>query len=113
MKFEKPNETTSFYKKVYDAVKKIPRGKVATYGQIAALAGNPLAARAVGRAMRETPQYLVIPCHRVIRKSGVMAPGYAFGGNGMQYKMLLQEGVAFKESGPVNMKKSLWKVGAV
>ncbi len=66
----------SFYNKVYDAVLKIPKGKVATYGQVAAAAGNGGAARAVGNALHVNPLFGVVPCHRVVNAKGMLAPGF-------------------------------------
>jgi methylated-DNA-protein-cysteine methyltransferase-like protein len=94
-----------FFSGVYKIVAQIPEGYVATYGQIAALLGNPLAARAVGDAMRRVPEYMDIPCHRVVNKTGAMAPGHAFGGVGRQRDMLEREGVIFKENGCIDMKR--------
>src|SRR5690242_1380080 len=96
-----------FCNRVYKVVANIPEGKVATYGQIAAMCGNPMAARAVGGAMRNTPGYIDIPCHRVVNKAGEMAPCEAFGGQGKQKEMLEKEGVIFKGNGYIDMKKSL------
>ena len=103
-------ERNAFYSKVYEIVALIPAGKVATYGQIAAMLGSPFAARAVGEAMRNTPEYLDIPCHRVVNKSGALAPDYVFGGSGRQRAMLRSEGVIFKENGGIDMKKSGWNI---
>ena len=61
---------TDFERAVYDAVKRIPEGKVATYGQIARLAGYPGSARAVGNALHKNPDEKNIPCHRVVNASG-------------------------------------------
>lgn len=83
----------SFSQKIYDAVRKIPRGSVATYGQIAALAGNGGAARAVGNALHKNPLPGVIPCHRVVSARGRLAPHFAFGGAGEQRRLLESEGV--------------------
>jgi len=102
----KPNK---FSMRVYAVVAGIPAGKVATYGQIAAYIGNPLAARAVGEAMRNTPAYLDIPCHRVVNKRGETAPGHAFGGSGKQRAMLEREGVLFKANGTIDMRECLWR----
>ncbi len=99
---------TEFFSGVYKIVARIPEGCVATYGQIAAMLGNPLAARAVGDAMRRVPEYVDIPCHRVVNRAGEMAPAYAFGGCCRQREMLEMEGVAFKENGCVDMRKHLW-----
>lgn len=98
-----------FFMKVYEIAAQIPPGKVATYGQIASKLGNPMAARIVGEAMRKTPEFLNIPCHRVVNKAGAMAPGYAFGGDFRQREMLEKEGVVFKEDGCIDMKKCLWR----
>lgn len=99
----------SFFEGVYRLAAQIPEGKVVTYGQLAAMLGYPMAARAVGQAMQRTPPYLDIPCHRVVNAAGQMAPGYAFGGTGNQREMLEREGVFFKENGSIDMKKSLWR----
>ncbi|HNX15463.1 MAG TPA: MGMT family protein [Oscillospiraceae bacterium] len=84
---------SAFYDRVYDAVKRIPKGRVATYGQIAAIAGNSRAARAVGWALHVNPQPGVIPCHRVINRFGKICEGFAFGGPEVQKRMLEEEGV--------------------
>ncbi len=85
----------TFKEKVYAITKKIPRGKVATYGQIAKLAGNAKAARAVGNAMKTNPFTPLVPCHRVVAADGHLT-GYS-GKNGVagKKKMLLAEGVTF------------------
>ena len=98
----------SFFEAVYRAVSAIPKGKVATYGQIAALAGRPRAARAVGTALHANPLPGVIPCHRVVNRAGRVAPGFAFGGPGIQRALLEEEGVAFTREGLVNMSACWW-----
>jgi methylated-DNA-protein-cysteine methyltransferase-like protein len=85
----------SFNSRVYDVVRRIPRGQVATYGQIAALAGNPRNARFVGYALHVNPEPGVIPCHRVVFRDGSLAPGFAFGGPDRQRALLEDEGVPF------------------
>ncbi|MDF2591438.1 MAG: hypothetical protein K0S75_904 [Clostridia bacterium] len=100
----------STFVKIYDIVSQIPVGKVATYGQIAALAGMPKGARVVGWAMRAVPENWVLPCHRVVNKAGNMAPEYAFGGQEVQRSLLIAEGVTFKINGLINMEESLWKL---
>lgn len=99
----------SYFGKVYDIVAKIPPGKVATYGQIAALTGNPRGARTVGWAMQSAPENLNLPCHRVVNRLGEMAPAYVFGGAENQRAMLEMEGITFKEDGRIDMSKHLWK----
>lgn len=84
-----------FNKRVYEVVRRIPKGKVATYGQVAALAGAPRNARFVGYALHSNPEPGVIPCHRVVFRDGSLAPGFAFGGPERQRFLLEEEGVAF------------------
>ena len=102
---------TSFNEEIYRLASQIPRGCVATYGQLAAMAGRPGAARAVGTAMAVTPPYRSIPCHRVIRSDGSLAPSYAFGGEDRQRELLLEEGVVFSGS-RVNIKASIWRISS-
>ena len=84
-----------FFARVYAAVKLIPRGLVASYGMIAAAVGAPKAARQVGWALHVNPDPSTIPCHRVVTKDGRCAPGFAFGGEGVQRELLAAEGVTF------------------
>ena len=93
---------------VYAIVARIPPGKVATYGQIAALLGNPWASRRVGQAMRDAPAGLDLACHRVVNSAGQMAPGDIFGGADAQRERLLAEGVIFKANGCVDLARSRW-----
>lgn len=88
----------TFYDRIYRAVQQIPRGKVATYGQIATMAGNGNAARAVGNALHINPAPGVIPCHRVVNSRGRLAPGFAFGGEDEQRRLLEAEGVEVVEN---------------
>ncbi|WP_126029817.1 methylated-DNA--[protein]-cysteine S-methyltransferase [Bifidobacterium callimiconis] len=85
----------TFSQRVYDVVRRIPRGRVATYGQVAALAGAPRSARFVGFALHSNPEPGVIPCHRVVFRDGSLAPGFAFGGPERQRALLEEEGVTF------------------
>lgn len=98
----------NFYERVYDAVCRIPKGKVATYGQIAMLAGSPRAARVVGTALHRNPRPGEIPCHRVVSRFGLCAPDFAFGGKEIQQGMLMDEGIAFDENGAIDLVKYLW-----
>ena len=88
----------TFYDRIYRAVQQIPRGRVATYGQIATMAGNGNAARAVGNALHINPAPGVIPCHRVVNARGRLAPGFAFGGEDEQRRLLEAEGVEVVEN---------------
>ena len=96
--------TDSPTKRIYEAVKKIPKGKVATYGQVAELAGNKKMSRAVGNALHKNPEPGVIPCHRVVNSKGELAGGFAFGGLGVQAKLLFEEGVETVD-GKVDLEK--------
>ena len=99
-----------FFRAVYRIVAQIPKGKVATYGQIADRLDRPLAARAVGDAMRCAPAHLELPCHRVVNQKGAMAPDYVFGSSEKQRAMLESEGVIFREDGCIDMKRCLWSL---
>ena len=83
----------SVFERIYAEVRRIPKGRVATYGQIAALAGNPRWSRVVGYALHVNPEPGVIPCHRVVDRNGRLSPAFAFGGVNMQEKLLAEEGV--------------------
>lgn len=96
------------FEKIYEQVKRIPEGKVATYGQIAALSGNPRWSQVVGYALHVNPEPGVIPCHRVVKKDGRIAEGFAFGGKNVQRDMLLSEGVTFTDAVRVDMEKCQW-----
>ena len=95
----------SFFDEVYMHVKNIPKGKVATYGQIAHLCGNPRASRAVGYALHVNPEPGVIPCHRVVNRMGYLSGGFAFGGIEVQKKILMEEGVFVDEENCVDLMK--------
>jgi methylated-DNA-[protein]-cysteine S-methyltransferase len=86
---------TDFAQKVYEITKQIPRGKVATYGQIATLAGSPGAARAVGMCMKHNLYAPVVPCHRVVGANGQLTGFSAKGGIAKKKSMLMTEGVTF------------------
>ncbi len=86
----------TFSDRVYKIVSKIPKGKVATYGQIAALAGNPKAARAVGLLMKKNPNAPIVPCHRVVASDGSLTGYSGKGGIKTKKQMLLSEGIVFK-----------------
>lgn len=96
--------TDSPTKRIYEAVKKIPKGHVATYGQVAAMAGNPKMSRAVGNALHKNPDPENIPCFRVVNSKGELAGAFAFGGEGEQAKRLEEDGVEVK-NGKVDLKK--------
>ena len=96
--------TDSPTKRIYEAVKKIPKGHVATYGQIAEMAGNPRMSRAVGNALHKNPDPLHIPCFRVVNSKGELAGAFAFGGGKAQAELLRQDGVEVVD-GKVDLEK--------
>lgn len=95
--------TDSPTKRIYEAVKKIPCGCVATYAQVAKMAGNERMARAVGNALHKNPEPGVIPCHRVVDSRGNLAGAFAFGGDKVQEELLRREGVMVVD-GKVNLE---------
>ena len=101
------NSQKTFREKVYDLTRKIPRGKVATYGQLAQLAGSPQAARAVGMFMKTNPNPRDVPCYRVVASDGSLT-GYSAGkGIPTKKEKLLHDGVSF-QGNKVNLAKSQW-----
>ena len=96
--------TDSPTKRIYEAVKKIPRGKVATYGRVAELAGNPRMSRAVGNALHKNPDPEHIPCYRVVNAKGELAEAFVFGGVNMKEKLLEADGIEVVK-GRVDLEK--------
>ncbi|HAV90163.1 MAG TPA: endonuclease V, partial [Eubacterium sp.] len=91
-------------RQIYEAVKKIPYGRVATYAQVAEMAGDRKMARAVGNALHKNPNPDNIPCYRVVNSKGMLAEAFVFGGINMQEKLLKEEGVDII-NGRVDMDK--------
>ena len=98
-------QAKTFQADVLNIVSQIPRGKVTTYGDIAALAGWPSHSRMVGRTLRYSPGAEQLPCHRVVNKEGRTAPGWS-----QQRPLLEAEGVTFKSNGHVDMHHNLWEL---
>jgi methylated-DNA-protein-cysteine methyltransferase-like protein len=97
-----------FFDEVYNVVKIIPKGKVATYGQIAGIIGQPRKAKIVGWALHSNPYRGTVPCHRVVNRKGELSGGFAFGGSDEQKRLLENEGIIFDEEGIINLQKYLW-----
>ena len=95
-------------RRIYEAVKQIPRGFVATYSQVAEAAGDAKMARAVGNALHRNPDPAQIPCHRVVNARGELATRYVFGGEKKQEERLSAEGVEVKD-GRVDLSRFGWK----
>lgn len=97
-------QARAFGEDVLNIVSQIPRGRVTTYGHIAALAGWPSHSRMVGRTLSYSPEAVQLPCHRVVNKEGRTAPGWS-----RQRPLLEAEGVSFKSNGHVDMQMFLWE----
>ena len=87
-------------------VAEIPKGNVASYGQIARLIGRDKNARLVGKVLSISQYYGKYPCHRVVNHAGRLAPHFP-----EQKELLLKEGISFKENGCVDMLKHQWNYG--
>ena len=94
---------SEFTERVYAAARQIPSGRVASYGCLAALAGNPRAARIVGYVMHTCPAQAHVPCHRVVNRDGRLCPSYT-----EQRELLTAEGVCFLPDGRVDMTRFSW-----
>lgn len=96
------------YEKIYDVVKQIPKGMVATYGQVAALAGNKRWARVVGYALHVNPDPEGIPCYRVVNREGRLSDAFAFGGVNQQKILLEEDGIEVVDN-RVDLEQYQWK----
>ena len=94
----------NFFENVYELVKKVPKGKVVTYGEIACEIGNKRMARQVGWALHVNPEPGVIPCHRVVNRFGELSSAFAFGGVSRQAELLRAEGVEVEDD-KVDLKR--------
>lgn len=93
------------FQRIYKVVRSIPKGKVATYGQVALAAGNPRWARVVGYALHCNPDPENIPCYRVVNREGRVSSAFAFGGQNIQVEMLKNDGVEFIDDTHVLMER--------
>ena len=98
----------TIFEKVYEAVRLIPPGSVATYGQVAEAVGNRRLSRVVGYALHVNPDPDGIPCYRVVNRDGRPSPAFAFGGFQEQVYLLEKDGVEFNSDGNVIMEKYQW-----
>lgn len=96
------------YLRIYKAVKRIPRGRVATYGQIATIAGLDGHARQVGYAMHSLPAGIDVPWHRVINAQGEVSPRSRGDSHELQRMLLEAEGVEFDRRGRIDLEKYRW-----
>ena len=102
-------ESKGTFERIYDVVRQIPRGQVASYGQVASLAGNKRWARVVGYALHANPDPDGIPCYRVVTKEGCVSKAFAFGGENEQIKLLEADGIKVVD-GKVDMRKYGWEI---
>ena len=93
---------------IYEQVKRIPRGRVATYGQIAILAGNSRWARVVGYALHANPDEQGIPCYRVVNREGRLSDAFVFGGVNRQAELLRADGIEVRADNTVDLSQYLW-----
>ena len=102
--------TPTFHRAVYQLVRKVPRGKVVTYGQVAAILGHPRAARAVGQALRMLPPMLarVVPWQRVINSAGRISHRGDIMRPDVQRELLEAEGIRFSRGGTADLKRHRW-----
>ena len=98
----------SAFEKIYEVVKQIPYGQVATYGQVAELAGNTHWSRVVGYALHANPDSEHIPCYRVVNREGKLSDAFAFGGINRQKRMLEEDGIVVNGD-YVDLKKYQWR----
>jgi methylated-DNA-protein-cysteine methyltransferase-like protein len=104
-----PPTNADSYSRIYKTVKRIPRGRVATYGQIATLSGLDGHARQVGYALHSLPDRSDVPWHRVINAKGEISPRSASDSHELQRMLLEEEGVSFSADGKVSLAQFRWK----
>jgi methylated-DNA-protein-cysteine methyltransferase related protein len=100
---------SNFFQQVWRIVSLIPQGRVATYRQIAAILGNPRAARTVGWAMHSCPEELDLPWHRVINSKGKISLDAEYAGGALQEQLLVAEGIHINRHGVIDLQKYGWR----
>ncbi|MBQ6734214.1 MAG: MGMT family protein [Lachnospiraceae bacterium] len=98
------------FEKIYEVVRRIPKGCVATYGQVAALAGNKRWARVVGYALHANPDGDLTPCYRVVNREGRVSKAFVFGGENRQIALLRADGIEVTD-GVVDLARYQWREG--
>ncbi len=104
------SEKSSFFERVYQVVKKIPYGKVTTYGDIAKYLGTPRSARIVGYAMNAVKGNPLIPAHRVVNKNGLLTGKNHFQGTNLMQQLLENEGISIKNNQIENFENKKWEI---
>ncbi len=109
MKKEKESTNSDFYQHVYELVRKIPHGRVTSYGLIARYLGSPQASRMVGWAMNQAHyQQEYVPAHRVVNRNGVLSGKHHFGGEHVMHDLLVSEGIQIENDQIIEFEKYLW-----
>lgn len=108
MRYNICGDIMNAFEQIYAVVRRIPKGCVATYGDIAFLTGNPRWARVVGYALHVNPDPQTIKCHRVVNRFGSVSPAFAFGGENEQIRLLRAEGVDVSDDGIIDLQKYRW-----
>ncbi len=103
------NDSTSFFEKVYEVVRKIPYGRVTSYGAIAKHLGMPRSARMVGWAMNASHNDNSIPAHRVVNRNGLLTGKHHFQGSRLMQQLLENEGITVKDNQVVCFKELFWE----
>ncbi len=103
------NDMSVTAEKIYEFLRRIPYGKVVTYGQIAAYLGNRHMARAVGNILHQNPDGKLNPCYKVVNARGELSENYAFGGLEEQKKRLIEDGIEVKGM-RVDLLKYKWEI---
>lgn|SRR5690606_10724499 len=101
-------DNSGFFDKVYEVVKRIPRGRVSSYGAIARYLGSGGSARMVGWAMNNASKIEDVPAHRVVNRNGLLSGKHHFPGTSAMQQMLEEEGVEIREDQVVQFKSLFW-----
>lgn len=99
---------SDFFQRVYGVVRRIPYGRVTTYGAIARAVGSPQSSRTVGYAMNASHSFPDVPAHRVVNRSGMLTGKHHFAGSNTMQRLLEQEGVEVREDRVVQFDQLLW-----
>ena len=102
-------EEISFFDKVYEQVKRIPYGKISTYGAIARKIGSPQSARMVGYALNASHNRGDVPAHRVVNRIGLLTGKQHFDGSNLMQQLLESEGIAVKNNQIIDFDKHFWQ----
>ena len=103
------DDKLNFFEKVHLVARKIPYGKVTSYGAIAKFLGSAKSARMVGWAMNKTNGNLSIPAHRVVNSKGLLTGKFHFDGTNVMQQLLESEGVIIENNKIVNFKEVFWE----